>query len=634
MRRTSIPHLGAVSAPSGDANGPRLPRFTVMAAALLASSALLGSAHVGQAQAAPVAFQQAPPGIVQAFEQDAIPAAVAALDLSKVPAHLDPAFGDFAEAASPIADLSAHLPEAPVPLVQWASHAKNDSDSTPGQETFNPVRHAVFKRLHHPNKSFSYLLKRDYAAAFEFYAARRFDPVWYTVDGPNEKALALSALFEDGLSHGFEPLEYPVPLRITARRTADGLGAAEVQVALSVLRYGRDAQSGRIKPDALGAGFDLDVALPDPIAILADVSSSADPAAHLEGYHPRHPQYAALRAALVREKSRTVAAPSVTIPKGGMLKQGSRGERVQLLRTRLDVSASETPETFDAALHEAVVNFQKASGLSADGIVGPATLRVLNGETDADRTAMLIANMERWRWMPRDLGEKHVFVNIPHYTVRVMEGDAPIYTGRVVVGKPRHMTVVFSDVMEHIVVNPYWNVPRSIARNEILPRLRSNPGYGYKYEVIHASGKRVDPASVDWSGVSSGNLPFRFRQPPGARNALGRVKYLFPNKHAIYLHDTPSRSLFSRYDRAFSHGCIRLHEPMAFGEALVRHEPKITGASLKRMLGSKERWVNMRHQVPVHLAYFTAWADEAGVVSYRRDVYGHDRRTAEALDRR
>lgn len=514
-----------------------------------------------------------------------------------------------------------------------AAKAAISEDVATVVDQFDPVSYALFKGLRYPGSGLPFLLKRDYAAAFEYYQRTNFEPLWHENGVASSKAREIAELLARAREHGMNPARYPVFLSETETTSSREIAAADILLTLSVLEYGRHAAAGRITPEQVSKTISLKPVLPDPIAILASVAESETPSDTLENLHPQNAQYKALRAALLKEIAPRKETKAIKVPSDRVLKPGVKDPRVAVLRHRLGILEALTANDFNADVKAAVVAFQKENGLSPDGVVGPRTAAVLNGEALIDRTEVLIANMERWRWMPRELGKDHVFVNIPHYTVRVQRNGEEVYQGRVVVGKTRHKTPVFSDEMEHVVVNPYWNVPSSIARNEILPKLIGDPNYGYKYEIAHASGRRVDPFAVDWSQYAGGRLPYSFRQPPGRRNALGSIKFLFPNKHSVYLHDTPSRSLFSRNERAFSHGCVRLHEPMVFADAIFNDDARWNSSRLKKMVGGKESWINLATKIPVHLTYFTAWADEDGAVSYRRDIYGHDGTTTAALTR-
>ncbi len=250
-------------------------------------------------------------------------------------------------------------------------------------------------------------------------------------------------------------------------------------------------------------------------------------------------------------------------------------------------------------------------------------------QNDPKKQADIIANMERWRWMPPDLGNSHILVNIPEYQLRMMRNGVEIHQTRVIVGKTQTPTPVFSGDMDHLIVNPYWNIPPSIALKEMLPKLQSDP-YALQakgFEIVKR-GRVVDPATIDWSG---GVKNITIRQPPGERNALGFIKFMFPNDHAVYLHDTPSRGLFSNSERAFSHGCIRVQEPFKLAEIILNNEHGMTESRLRSMAGGSERYFNMQTKLPVHLVYFTSFVDSYGQLQSRPDIYGFNRRVKVAL---
>jgi murein L,D-transpeptidase YcbB/YkuD len=284
---------------------------------------------------------------------------------------------------------------------------------------------------------------------------------------------------------------------------------------------------------------------------------------------------------------------------------------------------------YDEALADAVTAYQMTSGLHGDGIIGPRTLAALNGPSREDDIAAVLVNMERWRWMPRDLGAFHVIVNIPEFMVRVVKDDVVVHETRVVVGKPDHRTPTFSNLMSHVVVNPYWNVPTSIVTNEMMSDIQQNPsGYFAKhgYQVLAQAGGKmrlVDPSSLNWSTVNPRSV--RIRQVPGDDNALGRVKFMFPNQQAVYLHDTPTKSLFRKDYRAFSHGCVRVDDPLDFANAIFAvAAPAWNSRRLQRLYGGPERRVNLDKPFPVHLTYFTAAVEPGrGLVRFP-DVYGYD----------
>ncbi|WP_249690609.1 L,D-transpeptidase family protein [Stappia sp. WLB 29] len=488
----------------------------------------------------------------------------------------------------------------------------------------------------------------------EFYAARGHELLWIADGVPTVEARRLVARLAQADRDGLKPADYALPadLAHSAGRMDEARAARfEALLSAAALAYADHAQAGRVQPVSLSKNVTLEPVHPEPQEVLAALAASADPAAVLEGYNPPQPGFAALRAALAEIRARDEDETPPMVPDGATLKEGMRDARVAVLRARLGLtseraveaeaaadavadqaSEASAEELFDARVKEAVLAFQRENGLHADGVVGPRTLLALNAVSDDGMAESdIVANMERWRWMPRDLGAFHIFVNIPEFKARLFRDGAQVYETRVVVGKPSNQTPVFSDVMDHVIVNPYWNVPYSIASEELLPSIMSDPGYlsQRNYEVL-AGGRVVDPSSVDWSGVNLNKV--RIRQRPGGGNALGQIKFMFPNRHAVYLHDTPSKSLFARSARAFSHGCVRVQDPFDFADALLQMDSEWTAARLKSMVGGQEKRADLTRPVPVHLAYFTAFVDENGKLQRRPDIYGHNATLTKALE--
>jgi L,D-transpeptidase YcbB len=484
---------------------------------------------------------------------------------------------------------------------------------------------------------------------YYFYGARHFEPLWLT-EGPGGKAIfspaaqRIIAVFEDAAAQGFDPEDYLTPELDIAAVGSDPLKLAAVETAFSAsaMRYAQNAIGGRIDPQMVSQLWTIQPRKINPTEMLLQLASAADPAAVLEGLHPKHREFIALQEALARYNDGLVEE-QIQVAEGPLLKPGMSDERVPLLRQRLNVAAPEIGETeidaepnlvYDETLIAAVEGFQESLGMTVDGVVGPATVAALNGGA-ATTLEDILANMERWRWLPQDLGDFHVMVNIPEFRLFVESGDDVTgfgvdYTTRIVVGTPKNQTPVFSDEIEHIVVNPYWNVPNSIARNEIAPNLAANPFYldSQNMELLYG-GKVVNAAAVDWSATNVNN--FKIRQRPGAGNALGTIKFLFPNQHDVYLHDTPSKSLFARSYRAYSHGCMRVQNPMGFAAALLAHEPALQVADLEGMVGGSERWNNLEIHVPVHITYFTLRVDVDGTIRSYGDVYGHNQTIKDLL---
>lgn len=475
--------------------------------------------------------------------------------------------------------------------------------------------------------------RADRAALLAFYADRAFLPLFVDAQGTTDRGrAALGALARSG-EDGLEPRDYALP-RIEAGIAPDPRADAEILFARTVVRYARHLQTGRFDP---GRVHELVTPTPNKTEareVLGRVAGASDVFAALQTYAPPHTGYKRLKAMLADLRGAAPEPPMVMLPVGPTLKPGQRDARVALLRERLGVGETATDaEVFDPALATAVKTFQRERGLSPTGAVGRETVSALNGEKTgtAARISDIVSNMERWRWLPRDLGELHVFVNVPDFHLDVMKDGRSIHHARVVVGRPSNPTPIFSDTMRHVVVNPYWNVPYSIVKKEMIGKLQSTAGQslGRSYEV-RVGRQVVDPATVDWATVNAANVSIR--QLPGDGNALGNIKFLFPNQHAVYLHDTSSRSLFSQSFRALSHGCVRVHEPFSFADAVLSEEPdKVDGAKLKKMIGGGEKTINLKRLIPVHIAYFTAWVDDAGQLQNRPDVYGHDAKVKRLL---
>ncbi|MCP8884728.1 L,D-transpeptidase family protein [Devosia sp. XJ19-1] len=468
------------------------------------------------------------------------------------------------------------------------------------------------------------------------YGERHFEPIWLTENGKGEIAFSPAAnkiidLFRNAASEGLVPADYLTPSISMDKLTGDGIALATLETAFSAatMRYANHLHNGRIKPQSISPLLDIQPKPIDEAALLEQLAGSNDPAAILATLEPQHPEFRALKAALANFEQSSAKRPT-PIGEGPVLRPGNSDARLPAIRERLELTAS-TSSLYDALTVDAIKSFQEVQGLEIDGIIGPATVAALNGGA-ATRREDILANMERWRWMPSELGDFTVFVNIPEFRLAILRNGVEEYTTRVVVGTTKNQTPIFSDNIRHVVVNPYWNVPSSIIRGEIAPAVLSNPGYtdSHNMDLLY-NGSPVSPWQVDWSQVSTSNFPFRVRQRPGAGNALGQIKFLFPNKHDVYLHDTPSKSLFGRSYRAFSHGCVRVQNPMEFADALMANEPNISRASLEAMFGSSERWVNPEKQIPVHIAYFTLRANPDGTLRAYGDVYGHNEKLIAAM---
>lgn len=467
----------------------------------------------------------------------------------------------------------------------------------------------------------------------KFYEGGGYELIWIGERQATRQMTALRRRMDAAEEYGLDPvlyrtanfaLTYPADTKLLAR--------ADVEFSLTVARFVTHIASGRISPAEVSRLITLRPERPDVAKVLETLTRGAGVAIALGRFEPPHPQYRALKAKLAELRASN-NDDRIVIPEGTLLKPASSDQRAPLLRARLNVSlsADADPERYDEPLVEAVQAFQRGSGLNADGILGPRTIAALNGWSREEDIASIVANLERWRWMPHDLGAFHVMVNVPEFMVRVVKDGSPVHQTRVVVGTPKHPTPTFSHVMDHFVVNPYWNVPTSIVSNEMVPDIRRDP-YGYfsrnGYQVFASVGgkmRQVNPAWINWYAVNPRQI--RIRQVPGDRNALGRIKFMFPNQHSVYLHDTPSKSLFRRDYRAFSHGCVRVENPLEFADAILPvAAPEWNSTRIERLYGGKERRVNLNNPIPVHLSYFTVAIDPNGELRRFEDIYDYDGR--------
>ena len=478
------------------------------------------------------------------------------------------------------------------------------------------------------------LADRDGAGILSFYSARDFRPAW-TLDGKlTDAAKAVMARILAAEDEGLDPKAFAVPPLDLNESGPDAVIEAEIKLSLAVITYAKQAQIGRVTPSSIDENIGYEPVAPDPATSLASVFAAADPSGALAAFNPPHEGYRQLRAELAKMRAAGIPSTPEPIAAGATLKVGMSDPRVPRLRARLDLPANDSaPEIYDAALAEAVKAFQKSREISPTGQLTPITVSVLN-RLLVDQHGELIANMERWRWLPRDLGRFHVMVDIPGYVLRVFKDGAMSFTTRIVVGKPENATPIFSDQIETVVVNPYWNVPVSITTKEMLPAILKDPTYlaRQNYEVLaNVAGRYqiVDPRQIDWKNSDIRRV--QIRQRPGDLNALGNIKFLFPNKYDVYLHDTPSKSLFARDQRAFSHGCMRVMDPFAFAEALLSEDRELNAAKLKKLVGGSEQQMNMSKVVPVHITYFTAHVNDLGKLEYREDIYGHSVKVRKAL---
>lgn len=471
-----------------------------------------------------------------------------------------------------------------------------------------------------------------------FYEQRAFAPVWVDSRGLTPQGQALLRVFDSAGRDGLVPADYDPGTSARAGGDAAHLAATEITLSAALLRYATDIRRGRAVPETMDENQRIAPRPIDPALVLAGAASAADTDAYLALLAPADPFYLGLRQALDRYTAIAAAGGWPTIAPGGKLAVGVADSRVPSLRRRLQLTGDLAADPlgansnrFDDSLRQAVRRFQQRHGLSETGEVNAATLRALNVPVST-RIGQILINLERARWLPEDLGDPYVLVNMAAFELNVVEAGKSMLEMRVVVGERDKETPIFSDEISYIEINPYWNVPKSIAYKEKLPQLRRNP-YALNSQNIRVfapGGGAIDPGTVNWAAVGQ-NFPYRLRQDPGPKNALGRIKFMFPNPYDVYMHDTPSRALFKRQVRAFSHGCIRVEKPMELAEFLLGSGWPRT--RIERAIASgKNTPIMLARPVPVHLVYLTAWVDAEGVVQFRDDLYNRDARLVAALD--
>ncbi len=468
--------------------------------------------------------------------------------------------------------------------------------------------------------------KAERTAVEKFYSSRDFAPIWTQAAKLTDSGKGVIARLKDAASDGLNPSDYPVP-DFAAAITPDALAEADLKLTASMLDYARHAQSGRMHWSQVSGDIQYPEHPIDPAEVLTNVTSAKDASLALGSYHPPHKLYRELKKKLAELRGQG-SGPVIEIADGPALKftparknqpaVEMEDERVPQLRARLNISENPDDRHYDAKVAEAVRKFQASADLKPTGVLDEKTVRAINSPKRDRQIDTVIVNMERWRWLPRDLGapsigDAYVILNIPDYTLKVMQHGEQVWTTRVVTGQPGvHATPLLSETMKFITVNPTWNVPPSIIYNEYLPALQQDP------TVLERMGLRLEHGPDGSIHIS---------QPPGERNALGRIRFNFPNKFLVYQHDTNERSLFAREDRAFSHGCMRVQNPDQYASILLNiTEPSAhyTPEKIRSMYGSSEVDIKFPTPIPVNITYQTAFVDDAGVLQFRKDVYGRD----------
>jgi murein L,D-transpeptidase YcbB/YkuD len=496
-----------------------------------------------------------------------------------------------------------------------------------------------------------------------FYAQREYSAVWLDAAGLKPAAQALLEALRDAPKEGLDPGDYALAelkdalaellyqAGSPAGMSPSQAAALDVGLSRTALSFGRHLAEGRISPQETGQSWFSPVNSEAWQPRLARMLAAGNASAVTAAAAPPQPGYAGLRRALEQYLELKAQGGWAPIAGDQTLETGMQDEKVIHLRKRLEQSGDLLPEInriaansmsldrFDPAVANAVTTFQIRHGLTPDGKVGKQTLAALNVPVER-RIDTLRANMERRRWTPRDMAPRHLRVNIPAFKLEVVADGRVLKTMRVVVGRPQRPTPVLSGRMTYLELNPYWHIPPRIARKDILPKVQADPDYLFEHGIRVFSdwtdqARELDPQEIDWARVSAARFPYKLRQDPAAFNALGQVKFIFPNPHSIYLHDTPAKGLFDKQRRSFSSGCVRVAEPQTLAALLLRDRPAWNRERITEVFASlAPTVVRLKTPMPVHLQYWTAWADEVGRVHFRDDIYGRDRALLKALERR
>jgi murein L,D-transpeptidase YcbB/YkuD len=483
----------------------------------------------------------------------------------------------------------------------------------------HPADRAIAERIRdllasRPDRFF--LDKKERDAVDAFYHQRGLMPLWLDQGVENARAKSVIDRIRNAAAEGLEPSDYTIPEFIVPGPEA--LAEADLKLTHTVLAYARHAQAGRFPYGLVSRNIDLPQRPPEPANVLSKIAAAADAGKALDEFSPQQEPYQKLKAALARMRGDS-AGIKAQIADGPVLTYSREHQmedpRVPLLRKRLAVAGEASDIRYDATLADAVKKYQRANQLPATGNLDARTVSELNGPTQANQIDTIIANMERWRWYPRDLGDAHVLVNEPDFTLKVMHEGAQVWTTRVVVGKPTMQTPLLSQTMKYVTINPTWHVPPSIVHNEYLPALAR------------------DPTVLARMGLHGGGGSFWM--PPGDGNALGRIRFNFPNRFLVYQHDSPDKYMFGHDSRANSHGCMRVQDPAKYAEVLfniARPNEHWTAERIKSMFGNAQQDVQLQpFPIWVHLTYQTAFVDDAGKLQMRRDVYNLDSRTLTAI---
>jgi murein L,D-transpeptidase YcbB/YkuD len=549
------------------------------------------------------------------------------------PVNLPPvSINDFKpDTTASVPDTAATVPASPPAAAATAApSAEPAAQPTKAASTVAPADQPVADKLRDMlgTKSARYFdRKAERAAVEKFYTTRDFAPLWTQAGSLNDSGKGVVARLRDAASDGLNAADYPVP-DFSAATAPDALAEADLKLTASMLDYARQAQSGRMHWSQVSGDIQYPEHPTDPAEVLTNVTTAKDASLALDGYNPPQKLYRELKSKLAELRGQG-KGKVVPLWEGPALKftparkkqpaaELMEDARVPLLRAKLGVTENADDAHYDAKVAEAVRKFQEGADLKATGILDDRTVKALNSPKRDRQIDAVIVNMERWRWLPRDLGapsigDAYVILNIPDYTLKVMQHGAQVWTTKVVTGQPGiHATPLLTETMKFITVNPTWNVPPSIIYNEYLPALQQDP------TVLDRMGLKLEHARDGSIHIS---------QPPGEANALGRIRFNFPNKFLVYQHDTPDKNLFNREERPFSHGCMRVQNPDQYAATLLNitaPNEHYTPEKIRGMYGHSEIDIKFPTPIPVNITYQTAFVDDSGRLQLRKDVYGRD----------
>jgi L,D-transpeptidase YcbB len=612
-------------------SGPRFERLLASTALALILAAPIGA--VAQEAGAPAG---APTAIAPAAQHVAETAAQAAVSAPAAPPSATAASPGEAAAMAGAAALSASeaAPSAGTAETSEAAASPKGAPAAPtnpavaSEQTpdplaaLDPADRAVAEKIRDllaakTDKIFAN--KRERTAVESFYQARHLAPVWLDKGVENARAQAAIARLKDADADGLDVSDYKIPT--FAGLSPEGLAEAELKLTQTVLTYARHLQAGRFPYTRVSNNIELPQAPPDPAAVLARIADAANAGTALDDFSPPHEGYKKLKAMLAQMRGK--APGGKEIAEGPLLKLNAKSPmedpRVPLLREKLGLAGDASDLKYDAKLVEAVKKFQRANELPVIGNLDSRTIKELNGPPRDRQIETVVSNMERWRWYPRDLGNAHVIVNLPDFSLHVTHNGAQVWSTRIVIGKPEMSTPLLSETMKYITINPTWNVPPSIVQNEYLPALQQDP------TVLERTGLKL---------VYNRDGSVHIYQPPGEANALGRIRFNFPNRFLVYQHDTPDKHMFAHDMRAYSHGCMRVQDPAKYAEVLfniARPNENWTADKIKRMFGTGEQDIQLPAQIWVLLTYQNAFVDDADKLQIRRDIYNIDSRTLAAI---